>query len=212
MKETLNVIVIAGSAGAIEPLITVVQDLLKSLPAAVLICTHRPEGERFNSILASLLERQSVLPVAETYDGMRFLAGRVYIARIGVDIYFERGRLVESDGLEPRHWRPSIDDILVSAADAFGKQLTVVILSGATKDGIEGLQHVWRRGGYTIVQDPNEAQCSAMPTLAIMKDHPNIIVPANRIAKEVIASIDRPRDAPYLDIPRVTKSDRQLAR
>jgi two-component system chemotaxis response regulator CheB len=63
--------------------------------------------------------------------------------------------------------RPSIDVAFESAADAWGSQLTAIILTGANHDGSQGLSAVVRSGGTAIVQDPTEAFTRAMPEAAI---------------------------------------------
>jgi two-component system chemotaxis response regulator CheB len=65
--------------------------------------------------------------------------------------------------------RPSIDVSFRSAADAYGKALTAVLLSGANADGAGGLEFVRERGGLTVVQDPETAEVSFMPENAIAR-------------------------------------------
>ena len=63
--------------------------------------------------------------------------------------------------------RPSIDVLFDSAADAYGASLVGVILTGANEDGAEGLGAVCAAGGVALVENPEEAFASAMPSAAL---------------------------------------------
>jgi two-component system chemotaxis response regulator CheB len=56
-----------------------------------------------------------------------------------------------------------------------------IILSGANSDGAEGMFKCKQRGGYTIVQDPEEATVKTMvsSTLALIK--PNKVLSTDEI-------------------------------
>jgi two-component system chemotaxis response regulator CheB len=52
---------------------------------------------------------------------------------------------------------PSVDVLMCSVAEVFHSSAMGVILSGMGRDGTEGMQAVFREGGYTLGQD--EATC-----------------------------------------------------
>jgi two-component system chemotaxis response regulator CheB len=54
-----------------------------------------------------------------------------------------------------------------SAADAYRERAVGVILTGANRDGARGLARIKERGGFAVVQDPDEAFSRAMPAAAV---------------------------------------------
>jgi two-component system chemotaxis response regulator CheB len=72
--------------------------------------------------------------------------------------------------------RPSIDVLMSSAADAYGPGLLGILLTGANHDGAEGMACIKARGGWTVVQDPEQAQSSIMPEAAIRRQAPDLVI------------------------------------
>ena len=62
--------------------------------------------------------------------------------------------------------RPSIDVFFDSAADAYGAGVIGVVLTGANRDGSNGLRNIVARGGRAFIQDPATAEVDAMPSFA----------------------------------------------
>jgi two-component system chemotaxis response regulator CheB len=111
----------------------------------------------------------------------------VYFATPGYHLSVEQDRSL-SLSLEDRvHYsRPSIDYLFESAADAYGSKLAAVLLTGANHDGARGLAQVKRRGGLTIVQDPQEAQVATMPQAALNIQQPDHVLTLNGIGRLLV--------------------------
>jgi len=77
--------------------------------------------------------------------------------------------------------RPSIDVLFASAADAYGKALAGILLTGANYDGAAGLAGMQVAGALTIVQDPASAEVPTMPEAAIRRMTPDLILPLAEI-------------------------------
>jgi two-component system chemotaxis response regulator CheB len=73
--------------------------------------------------------------------------------------------------------RPAIDVLMESSADAYGPTMAGILLTGTNHDGADGMCRVRERGGLTVVQDPIEAQASAMPEEAIRRCAPDLVLP-----------------------------------
>jgi two-component system chemotaxis response regulator CheB len=121
----------------------------------------------FPSILPELLARRAKLPVAHGIDGERITDGRVYVAPPDQHMTLEGRELSLNRGPKEHHSRPAIDPLFVSAALAFGPGAIGVVLTGMLDDGTAGLQAIKRRGGFAIVQDPEEAEAPSMPLSAL---------------------------------------------
>ena len=71
--------------------------------------------------------------------------------------------------IEPKvcYARPSIDVLFESAAFSYGSGVVGVILTGASRDGAQGLAAIKARGGIAVVQSPNGAEAPTMPEAAL---------------------------------------------
>jgi two-component system chemotaxis response regulator CheB len=82
--------------------------------------------------------------------------------------------------------RPSIDVLFETAADAYGKELIGVILTGASSDGSNGLLEIKNKGGLCIVQDPKTALMNIMPSEALKKVEADYVLSLEDIADALI--------------------------
>jgi len=165
MSET-GLIAIGGSAGGIDVICEILTGLRKTFEIPIVIVIHVPSGP--NSQLVKLLGTKSRLPVVEVDDKEPIRKGNIYLAPPDYHLLIEDARtLTLSNDVPVNYSRPSIDVLFESAADVFGSQSIGVILTGANRDGAQGLAKIITRGGIGLVQEPNEAYCRAMPEAAI---------------------------------------------
>jgi two-component system chemotaxis response regulator CheB len=81
--------------------------------------------------------------------------------------------------------RPSIDVLFQTAAEAYGRNLTGILLTGTNNDGSEGLKTIKQFGGKTIVQNPAEAEFPEMPQSALKLFDPDMILNLKEIGELV---------------------------
>lgn len=160
-----DLIVVAASAGGIEPLRGLMGFLPPALPAALLVVVHvSPRG---GSALPGILDRAGPLSCAHARDGDPLKHGHVYLAPPDHHLLVHRGTARLSRG--PRHngMRPAADPLFMSAALDAGARALGVVLSGTLDDGAAGCAAVERYGGAVAVQEPKESAFPGMPNAAL---------------------------------------------
>ena len=178
-----RIVVIGASAGGVEALVRLVQDLPPTFPAPIAIVLHVPPESP--SLLAEILARKGHLRTVAAEAGMVAEPGTIYVARPDRHLVVERNgdRLtldVARGPRENRH-RPAVDPLFRSAALAARENAIGVILSGALDDGTAGLIAIKQCGGLAIVQDPADAMYSGMPQSAIENAAVDYLVPLAEI-------------------------------
>lgn len=178
-----GLVVIGGSAGSVEVIARLLGSLPADFPGAVAVVVHMPEHGR--SQLAMVLQRATKMRVQDALDDAMLLSGTVHVARPGHHLLIHGERTALVRGPRENGHRPSVDLCLRTAADTWEARVVGVILSGALSDGAVGLQEVHRAGGHAIVQDPDEAAFSGMPTSALVLDGTAEVLPAARIPQSL---------------------------
>ena len=175
-----DIIVIGGSAGALEVLATIISQLPRDLPAAVFVVLHMSPGRE--SKLRAILSRAGRLIAIEPVDKQKFESGRIYVAPPDRHLMIEDHHLSIGHGPKENRSRPAIDPLFRSAALAHGPRVIGIVLSGSLDDGTAGLWAIKNRGGIAIVQDPAEALYNVMPQSAIDNNSVDYILPVREIA------------------------------
>ena len=161
-----DLIVIGASWGGLEA----VGALLGALPAGfgvpIAVAQHRSSTSS-DEALVPTLGRVSAPPVYAVNDKDPIRSPGVYIAPADYHLLVERGHFALSVDERVQFARPSVDVLFESAADVYGPRLIGVVLTGANADGAAGLARIRRKGGFTLVQDPETADRRAMPDAAI---------------------------------------------
>ncbi|HWV67880.1 chemotaxis protein CheB [Chitinophaga sp.] len=175
MSTAPYLFVIGGSAGGLQPILTLLPGLVVQIPAAILIVLHRQN--HYESVLTELLSARSSLPVMEAAEKEPLQRATIYVAPADYHLLIETDHTFSLDDSEKVNFsRPSIDVTFTSAALAYGSHMTALLLSGANTDGTEGLIDVHNAGGTTAVQDPASADVDYMPKQAILQAPVDVIL------------------------------------
>jgi two-component system chemotaxis response regulator CheB len=159
-------VAIGASAGAIQALLQILPALPEDYALPVLVVVHVPPGRR--SELTTLFAAKCRVRVCEGEDKQPIEPGTVTFAPPDYHMLVEPGGTISLSADDPVFFsRPSIDVLFESAADAYGRGLVGVVLTGANEDGARGLRAVAEAGGVTLVQDPATAYARAMPQAAL---------------------------------------------
>lgn len=165
MASRHDVIVIGASAGGVEALQDLARHLPADLPAAVFVVLHI--SARSRSFLPEILARAGPLLARHAEDAAIIEYGQIYVAPPDYHLVIERDHMHLTSGPKEQHHRPSINVTFRTAAAAYGDRVVGVLLSGELDDGTAGLWEIDRRGGVTIVQNPEEAPFPSMPLSAL---------------------------------------------
>ncbi|KTB81691.1 chemotaxis protein CheB [Pseudomonas syringae] len=181
----VDAIVVGASAGGVEALLRIFSTLRPGFSLPILTVLHLPDDRR--SQLANVFQNRLPIPVKEADDKEDIVPGTLYFAPAGYHLSVESDRSLSLSQEERVFYsRPSIDILFDSAADAYGSRLAGVLLTGANNDGARGLLQVRKYGGFTVIQDPLQAQASTMPEAALALQSPDYLLSLNDIGRLLV--------------------------
>jgi two-component system chemotaxis response regulator CheB len=161
-NEPGYIVVIGASAGGFTALSELVSQLDKETDAAYFVVLHL-STKSISGYLAHRLQQFTELKCLLAMDGLPIRKGHVYVAVPNQHLLVGKGEVHLSRGPTENRWRPSIDVLFRSAAANYSNRVVGVVLTGLLNDGTSGMSGIKRVGGFTIVQDPNEAEYPDMP-------------------------------------------------
>ncbi len=177
------VVGVGASAGGLEAFTDLLRHLPKDTGMAFVLLQHLPAKQ--HSMLAQILSKATVLPVAEAREGTAPEADHVYILPPGAIMEIREGalRLASREVAEGRYL--PVDTFLTSLAADKGGQAIGVILSGTASDGVQGMKAIKEAGGLTFAQDEHTAKYPGMPQSSIAAGCVDFILPPEGIAREL---------------------------
>ena len=181
-----KVVTIGCSTGGPQALNEILRHFPMEFAAPILIVQHMPE--KFTEKLAELLNSRIKLAVVEAKEGMKLQKGIVYIAPGAYHMKVRPERtisLISKDSTLPLPC-PSVDILMQSVAEVFGKGAIGVILTGMGNDGVMGMNAIKDAHGATIAQDEETSLVFGMPKMAIESGCIDSIAPLGKIADEVM--------------------------
>lgn len=188
-SQPKQVVAIGLSTGGPLALLELFSALPSDFPAPILVAQHMPGG--YTAILAERLNARSALPVNLAESGVRIEAGSVYVApgdsHMSLKGRDEEAIIALTAGADNLACQPSVDILMNSAAEIFGKNALGVIMIGMGRDGLEGLRRIKARGGRVIAQDEASAVVYGMPRAAVETGLADEVVSVDRLAARLCA-------------------------
>lgn len=182
MIGSRKLVVMGGSAGSLQALFVILDNLDKEFNIPILIVLHRVTSS--DTGLQDVLATKTKLSVVEIEEKDMITEGYVYICPADYHVLVEPDGTFALDASEKVNFsRPSIDVVFSAVADVFQNNTIAVLLSGANADGTSGLMAVREKKGIVIVQDPADAQVPFMPEHALKLLEPDQLLPAKDIAR-----------------------------
>ncbi len=180
MSKAEDIVLVGGSAGSYNLIVELIEALPTFFAAAIVVIIHR--NPKFTTRLEDTLAARLHRPIIQAGDKTTISKNMVYFAVPGYHLLVEPDRTFSLDLSDPIQFsRPSIDVLFESGAEVYGQHCTALLLSGANKDGTDGLTVVQQRGGQIMVQSPEDALISTMPESAILANDGIAIVSDQQI-------------------------------
>ena len=174
----MDLIVIGGSAGALQVIYRLLPRLQLPLPVLVVMHINRQTQSTLEQSLSHMGRYARF-----ACDKDKLAPGRVLLAPAGYHVLVNPDLTVSmGDGGRVNFAKPSIDVTFSSAAMTLGARVLGVLLSGANRDGAEGLKKLQDEGAKTLVQTPESAEFAMMPHAAL-----DIMVPSRLVAPPEMA-------------------------
>lgn len=125
-------------------------------------------------------------------DGEKIEQGRIYVAPPDQHLLVKNGYIRLARGPRENSHRPAVDPLFRTAARVYGSRVVGIVLSGTLDDGTAGLLAVKQQSGVAIVQHPEEAMYSGMPTSAIENVDVDHILPVAEIGSLLVDLVNKP--------------------
>jgi two-component system, chemotaxis family, protein-glutamate methylesterase/glutaminase len=183
----LGCVALGASTGGLHALVEFLRALPPKIGAPILVTQHLPA--LFMPYFARQLETASGRSACVAVDGRRLADDLVHVAPGDAHLCVEskngtvRVRLDRK--LAPSGCLPSVDPMLSSVAEAFGKAGIGVILSGMGRDGLIGSQRLIDRGGAMLAQDQYSSAIWGMPRAVAEAGLASAVLPPRELARRI---------------------------
>lgn len=183
----VELVAIGSSTGGPPALNSVISQLPPNFPVGIVIAQHMPP--MFTKPLADRLDSISRLSVREAEDGERLEPGTVLISPGGKHLLVRRygGCFRVAVSAEPSDtlYKPCVDVMFNSVAEACGQTTLAVVLTGMGSNGVKGAKNIKAKGGALIAQDEATCVVYGMPRAVIEAKLADQIAPIEYIAAEI---------------------------
>ena len=184
----IHAICIGVSTGGPNALVEIFSHVPDPLPVPVFIVQHMPA--MFTRMLAERLTSVAQMEFHEVTDGMEVQPGHGYLAPGGrhMTVVQDAGRLrvLLNDDPPENSCRPAADVLFRSAAQVFGPNLLVAVLTGMGRDGTRGCELVRERGGRILAQDEATSVVWGMPGQVCEAGLAERVLPLDQFAPEFV--------------------------
>lgn len=172
-----QIVVVGTSAGGLNALTRLIEQLPGDFPAPLLIVMHI-SADASGNVLLDTLNRHGKIKCVHADNKTKAKPGFAYIAPSDHHLMIGKGGiLMVTKGAQENRSRPAIDPLFRSAAVAFGNRVTGIVLSGYLDDGTSGMIAIQRCGGTCIIQDPADAEYPEMPANVLSQVKPDYCIP-----------------------------------
>jgi two-component system chemotaxis response regulator CheB len=200
-KPAFDVVAIAGSAGGVDAIGTLLSALPVDFPAAILVVQHLPPSARYKSVLDRVLGRRTSLRVKWAEQGDRLQPQTALLAPQDKHISItDLGTLQFSFGPKVNSAKPAADPLFVSVADHYGERAIAVVMTGCLCDGAEGARAIAQHGGRVLVQDRITSPYFDMPEAVMQAGGADFVLSPHLLASALITLVMAPGAATWFRV------------
>lgn len=182
-----DVVAIGASTGGIHALGQVLRALPASFQLPILVTQHLPAS--FMPYFAAQLAVLGSRPASVATDLMRIQPGRIYVAP--GDAHMRCTAITGGAAIRLSTEKaasgclPSVDPMLDSVAETYGRRALAVILSGMGRDGLLGATRLVGAGGAVVAQDRASSVVWGMPGAVVKSGCAAAVLPPEGLGRLV---------------------------
>lgn len=187
-RSNQKAIAIGISTGGPSTIMEVLPRLPADINAAVFLVQHMPA--MFIHTFVQRLNDACALQVLEAESGTRVEPGHCYVGpgdyQLGV---FRKlnGEVVLRTPRQPQTlFMPSVDVMMNSVLQAYGKNTIGTLMTGIGDDGAEQMLQIFKAGGHTIAESEESCIVYGMPRQAIERGAVEVIAPSWKVAAAIM--------------------------
>lgn len=178
------VVGIGASAGCVAALVALFRNLPADTGIAFVVVVHL--SAQHESVIHDILAKATPMPVRQVRGRVAIEPSHVYVISPALQLTMNNGHLHVADLERPLGRAVAIDVFFRTLAEVQQERALCVVLSGTGSDGAVGLRRIKERGGLTLVQTPDDAEYSGMPTNAIATGCVDVVLPAVAIGPKLV--------------------------
>ncbi len=185
-KGKPKILAIGSSTGGPNALFEITKDF-KNFDVPIVLTQHMPAT--FTKILAEHITQQTGVPAEEGQDGMRLENGTIYVAPGAFHMKIlkdDEGLYIKLDDGPPENFcKPSVEPMMRSVVDLFGRQVLALILTGMGHDGIDSGKLLADCGAQLVAQDEKTSTVWGMPGAVAKAGYCTDVLPLNEIGPHI---------------------------
>lgn len=197
MSARYRGVVLGSSLGGVEALQLVLGGLRAEIDVPVVVAHHLgPVASRLEKVLG----RTSRLPVRWAADGGEVEPGVVHLCPPRTMVRWEPDGTFTVRRNDGRSSLGLVDELFASAADALGRHLLAVVLTGTGSDGTAGARTVRGAEGTVVAEDEETAVANGMPRSVARAGLADLVLPLAEIPELLDRVIGRAEPLPLPEV------------
>ena len=198
-KHGFFLVGVGASAGGVAACKSFFANVTPGSGMAYVVVMHLSKDHE--SHLAEILQNVTALPVVQVGGTVKVEPDHVYVIPPSNYLVMDDGHIRLTEPQRVRGQRLQIDLFFRTLAEAYGPEAVAVVLSGSGSDGTLGMQRVKENGGFTVVQDPAEAEYDAMPRSALKTGLIDLVLPVAEIPGKLERVLKRSSEFEEMVVP-----------